>query len=216
MKLYYVVGSPNSRKVHAVANHLGIELDFEYLDFFAGEHQQPGYLAVNPNGMVPTLVDGGLTLWESNAITQYLADGTPGNSLLPQDRRQRAEINRWQCWELAHFNKAFGVLAFETIAKPMLMNAQPDPELVKWSQRELGRYAPVLEDALQGRRYLAGDGITLADYSVAHLEMFQENVPFDWKPYPNTRAYFARMRDVQHWAATAPSSPQAMGRRPKS
>lgn len=214
MQLYYVVGSPNCRKVHAVANHLGLRLDFEYLDFFAGEHKSPEYLAVNPNGMVPTLVDGDLKLSESNAITQYLAEGVPGNVLLPQDRKARADIARWLSWEGAHFNKAFGILAFEAVAKPNFMKMEPDAMLVKWAQADLGRFAPILESALQGRRYLVGEAVTLADYAMIHLETFKEAVPFNWKPYANVNSYFARISDVPHWASTAPSSPQAIGRRP--
>src|SRR5262245_56959159 len=169
---------------------------------------------MNANGMVPTLVDGDLVLSESNAIMQYLADGVPGNTLLPSDRATRAQVNRWQSWELAHFNKALGVLSFDAVAKPNLMNMQGDAGLVKWSQGELMRFAPVLEHALAGRRYLVGDSITLAEYSVAHLEMFKDAVPFDWKPYPNINAYFERVRSAPQWASTAPSSPAAIGRRP--
>jgi len=74
MKLYAVVGSGNCRKVQATANKLGIDLDVEYLDFFAGELTTPEYLKLNPNGRVPALTDGDFTLWEFNAIMQYLAD----------------------------------------------------------------------------------------------------------------------------------------------
>ncbi len=145
---------------------------------------------------------------------QYLAAQAPPNSLLPRDMKACAQIVQWQCWELAHFNKAFGVLSFETVAKPNFLGMQPDAELVKWSQRELARFAPVLERALEGREVLVGKDITLADYSVAHLEGFKDAVPFDWKPFANLNAYFERMRAVPHWAKTAPSSPQAVGRRP--
>jgi glutathione S-transferase len=215
MKLYYVVGSPNCRKVHAVVNHLGLKPEFEYFDFFNGELRQPEYLTINPNGLVPSLRDGDLTLWESNAIMQYLADSVPGNTLLPQDRKVRADVTRWQNWELAHLNKAFAVLSIEAFVKPNVMKAPSNEHLIKWAQDELARHVPVLETALKGRRYLVGDGLTLADYSVAHLEMFKDDVPFDWKPYPNVNSYYARMREVPHWASTAASSPQAMGRRPK-
>jgi glutathione S-transferase len=217
MKLHYVVGSPNCRKVHAVLNHLGRSLPFEYHDFFSGELNSPAFLALNPNGMVPVLQDGELMLTESNAIMQYLADGAGGadeKPLYPRDRQRRADVQRWQCWELAHFNKALGVLSFETVAKPGFLNMKPDDAAVAWSSRELARFAPVLDRALEGRDHLVGDGITLADYSVAHLEAFQSAVPFDWKPFANLNAYFERMRGVPHWSHTAPAGPQAIGRRP--
>jgi glutathione S-transferase len=200
MKLHYVVGSPNCRKVHAVLNHLGISAEFEYLDFFAGDTRKPGYLALNPNGMVPTLHDGDLILWESNAIMQYLAARAPANTLYPRDEAIRADISRWHCWELAHYNKAFGALSFETVAKPNFMKMAPDDATVTWSKRELARHAPVLESHLKGRKYLVGDDITLADYSVIHAEGFKEAIPFDWSPYPNINAYYERMRAVPHWA----------------
>lgn len=216
MKLYYVVGSPNCRKVHAVLNHLGIKADLEYLDFFAGDTKKPEYLALNPNGMVPTLRDGDFVLWESNAIMQYLAVKAPANTLYPRDDAKRADISRWQCWELAHFNKAFGALSFETVAKPNFLKAAPDEATVTWSKRELARHAPTLESHLKGRKYLVGDDVTLADYSVIHVEGFKEAIPFDWSPYPNINAYYERMRAVPHWAKTAPSNPQSIGRRPSA
>jgi glutathione S-transferase len=67
---------------------------------------------------------------------------------------------------------------------------------------------------LEGRKYLVGNDITLADYSMIHLEGFKDMSPFDWKPYPHLNAYFDRMRAVAHWAKTAPASPQDVGRRP--
>jgi glutathione S-transferase len=216
MKLYTVVGSPNCRKVLAVVSHLGIKVDVEYLDFFAGDLMSPDYAAVNPNRMVPALRDGKFILWESNAIMQYLADKVPGNTLLPRDASVRADIVRWQCWELAHYNKAFGMLAFEAVAKPKFMKQEPDAAVVRWAQGELARFAPVLDAHMKGRHYAVGAGITLADYSLTHVEGFKEAVPFDWSPYPNLNAYYARMRAAPHWAATAPPSPEAMGRRPKA
>jgi glutathione S-transferase len=216
MKLYYVVGSPNCRKVLAVVNHLGLSLDIEYLDFFTGDIKQPAYLDTNPNGMVPALRDGDLVLWESNAIMQYLAATAPSNSLLPKDERVRADITRWQCWEIAHYNKALGQLTFETVAKPNFLKMEPDKAIVEISTRELHRHAPVLEAHLKGRAYIVGNNITLADYSMAHLEGFKDAAPFDWSPFPNINAYYERMRAAPQWAQTAPSSAAAVGRKPQS
>src|SRR5260370_32667997 len=118
MKLSTFVGSPNGRKVEAVISHLGLDIEIEYRDFFAGALRSPDSIALNPNAMVPTLVDESFILWESNAISQYLADKADSEELFPRDRQKHADITRWQFWEAVHFNKAFGTLAVEAVAKP--------------------------------------------------------------------------------------------------
>jgi len=218
MKLHTVVGSPNCRKVEAVIGHLGLKVERAYLDFFTGDLRKPGYLALNPNGMVPTLADGALVLWESNAILQYLADKASaaggGDALFPRDPAKRADVVRWQNWELAHFNRAFGVFAFETVAKPGFGLGPINAALAEEMKGHLARFAPVLDAHLAGRQYVAGDGLTIADYSMIHLEGFKEAIDFDWSLYPNLNAYYERMRKNEHWAKTAPPSREAVGRRP--
>lgn len=214
MKLYTVVGSPNCRKVEAVIDHLGLKIEREYLDFFTGDLRQPAYLALNPNGMVPTLVDGDFVLSESTAIMQYLAENAGSDALFPRDPKKRAEVVRWQSWELAHYNRAFGVLSFEAVAKPTFNLGPTNQPLVEAMKQNLARFAPVLDAHMHGRAYVAGEGVTLADYSLIHLEGFKEAVPFDWSPYPNLNAYYERMRRNEHWAKTAPPSREATGRRP--
>jgi glutathione S-transferase len=216
MRLHVVVGSPNSRKVLAVVDHLGIALDIEYHDFFDGDLRSPGYRAINPNGKVPALEDGAFVLWESNAINQYLADKAGNDALFPRAPEARIDVVRWQCWELAHFNKAFGILAFETVAKPAHNLGPTNQALVETSRADVTRYAAVLEQHLAMHRFAVADRITIADYALIHLEGFKEAVPFDWSPYPNLNAYFDRMREVEHWARTAPASPDAVGRKPKA
>jgi glutathione S-transferase len=213
MKLKYVVGSPNCRKVHAVIDRLDLSVDFDYLDFFTGDLRSEGYNALNPNAMVPTLIDDGFTLWESNAINVYLASRQP-TSMYPDEPRVRADITRWLCWELAHYNRALGALSFETVAKPLFLTMQPDAAVVELSRRDLQRFLPVLERHLRGRRYMVGDDVTLADYAIGHLEGFKSMVPFDWAAYPSVNAFYARIADDPHWAATAPRDAQAVGRRP--
>ena len=213
MKLKYVVGSPNCRKVHAVIDYLGADVELEYLDFFAGDLRADGYAALNPNAMVPTLVDGDFTLWESNAINVYLASKQP-TPLFPDAARPRADVVRWLCWELAHYNRALGVLAFETVAKPAFMKMQPDAAAVEIARRDLQRFAPVLEQHLKDRRYLVGDSVTLADYAVGHLEGFKKMVPFDWSGFHAINAFYERLADDPHWVASAPRDPQAVGHRP--
>jgi glutathione S-transferase len=200
--------------VQAVSNHLGIRVETEFLDFFAGDLQSPAYLAVNPVGMVPALVDGELKLWESNAIMQYLADRSGSDALFPRDSKQRADVVRWQSWELAHFNRAFGTMAFEAVAKPGFDLGTTNQALVDANREILERHARVLDQHVKGRGFVSGEGLTLADYSIIHLEGFKEQIPFDWSPFPSLNAYFERMRANAHWVATRPSSPADIGRRP--
>jgi glutathione S-transferase len=215
MKLHALVGSPNARKVQSVINHLGVAAEVEYHDLFAGDLKTPEYLALNPNGKVPLLVDGAFKLWESNAIMQYLADKAGSDELFPRDPQRRADVVRWQCWELAHFNRALGTLAWETIAKPAFNLGPTNAALVEDALNNLQRYAPVLDRHLADRNYVVGDAITIADYAVIHVEMFKDRVPFDWSPFPHLNAYYDRMRKVEHWTRTAPPSNAQLGRKPK-
>lgn len=216
MILHTFVGSPNSRKVQAVVSHLGLDVHVEHHDFIGGALGMPDYVALNPNGMVPLLVDGPLKLWESNAIMQYLADKAGSDALYPRDPQQRADIVRWQFWELAHFNRAFGTLAFETVAKPSLNLGPTNGALVDVARADLARFTPVLERHLAGCQYMVGDGVTLADYSMTTFESYRPAVPFDWSSYPNVNAYFDRIGTVDHWARTAVREPARLGRKPKA
>jgi glutathione S-transferase len=213
MTFYGLVGSPNSRKVEAVLNHTCLAARREFLGIFEGDLKTPEYLALNPNGKVPCLVDEGFVLWESNAIMQYLADKAGHPTLFPRDARQRADVVRWQCWELAHYNKALGILAFETVAKPGFNLGTPIQALIDISLEQLKQFAPVLDQHLRGRTHVSGDQLTIADYSMVHLEWFRTRTPFDWSPYPHLNAYYDRIAQIEHWVKTAPASPAEMGRR---
>jgi glutathione S-transferase len=216
MKLYYVVGSPNCRKVLSAINHLGIEVDIEYYDFFNGDLNTDKYLSINPNGKVPTLVDDSFKLWESNAIMQYLADQVPENTLFPKDPKTRADIVRWQCWELAHYNQLLGTIAFETNIRVAFNMGEPDHALVENAVGNLKQYASVLDKHLDNREYVVGDEITLADYSIIHIEAFKDTIPFDWSEFSNVNAYYDRMRNNPHWLKTAPESLEAIGHKPET
>src|SRR6478609_1220541 len=99
MKIYLNKLSPNVRRVMLTAAALGIELEEQTIDFAKGQHKSPEYVALNPNGAVPTLVDGEFVLTESRAIMQYLAAKKPESGLLPKDPAGAADVSRWQFWD---------------------------------------------------------------------------------------------------------------------
>jgi glutathione S-transferase len=212
MRLYILASSPNSRKVMAVVHHLGLTPEVVYLDFARGDTARSEFLALNPNGMVPVLVDGTFRLWESNAINQYLVAKAGGSSLFPRDPQIRADIARWQFWEQTHFNKAFGTLVFESLIKPKFGMGEASAGLVDFCLREIGRFAQVLEAHLCGRSTVVGEEISLADYAMVCLERYRDATPFDWSPFPNINRYWDAIRETDAWIKAASPQPAPVER----
>lgn len=206
MKLHVVHGSPNSRKPLAVIHHLKLDVEVHPKNFLAGDLGTPDYLALNPNGMVPCLEDGDFKLWESNAIMQYLADSVPGNSLFPEDRRARADIDRWQCWELAHFNRATGAIVWENFVKGYFNIGTPDPAVIDTATQDLHRFAPVLDKQVSAQPFVCGKHATLADYSIGCMLMYTEAGKLPLDDYQNIKTWFERVQQLPGWAASAPPS----------
>src|SRR5712691_11722696 len=124
MKLYGFPRSPNTWKVRAVAAHIGLPLELALVDLSKGQQRTPEYLALNPTGRTPTLVDGDLSLWESSAIMQYL--GTKVKTpLWPDDARARADIMRWQSWHLQHWSRGVNPFVFENMVKAVMKIGEP-------------------------------------------------------------------------------------------
>src|SRR5499426_3212815 len=120
MKLYGFPPSPNTWKVRAVAAHIGIPLELALVDLSKGQQRTAEYLAINPTGRTPTLIDGDLKLWESTAIMHYLASRS-ANSLWPNDPAKQADIMRWQSWNLQHWSAgACQPLLFQRLVKKLL------------------------------------------------------------------------------------------------
>src|SRR5262249_20632188 len=205
MKLYGFPPSPNTWKVRAVAAHLGVPLDFELVDLSKGEQHKPEFLAINPTGRTPVLVDGDFRLWESSAILQYLADRAP-NRLRQADARSRADIERWGSWELAHWGKeACQPLIFERLVKKFLNLGTPDAAVVAKATEAFNREARVLDAHLAKQPCLVGDDVTLADFSVAAPLVYVKEAELPLAPYGHVRDWFARVSAMPAWRDTAPA-----------
>jgi glutathione S-transferase len=204
MKLYGFPPSPNTWKVRAVAAHLGLPLELELVDLTKGQQRTPEFLALNPTGRTPVLVDGDFTLWESNAILQYLASQKP-NSLWPDDARTRADIARWLSWQLAHWGPEGCVpVIFQRVVKAALNLGPPDDAAVAKGLDAFHRDARVLDAHLAKQTYLAGEDLTLADFSVASPLFLAARAELPLAPYANVRDWFARVSSLPAWAQTAP------------
>ncbi len=204
MKLYQNPLSPNVRRVRLTLAVLELEFEEVLLDFFKGEHKTRAYLALNPNGAVPTLVDGDLVLSESRAIQQYLAAKRPAAGLLGRDDQARADVLRWQFWDAAHFSPQLGTLTFEKIIKPMMALGDPDPRKIDEALAGLRRFGAVLEERLHGKRYIVGDALTLADLTVASSLMYAQETEAPLGEFPSVEAWFGRIRELEAWRRTVP------------
>jgi len=203
MKLYYNPLSPNVRRVRLTAAVLGIPLEEKLLDFSKGEHKSPEYLALNPNGAVPTLVDGDFVLTESRSIMQYLATKKPESGLLPRDEAARADVTRWQFWDASHFSPQLGTLAFEKMIKGMIGLGEPDASKITDALSNFRRFAAVLNKRLEGKQYVVGNGLTLADLTLGSSLMYAKQTEVPLAEFPNIEAWLARITALDGWKKTA-------------
>ncbi len=205
MKLYGFPPSPNTWKVRAVAAQLGLRLELEFVDLTKGQQRTAEYLALNPTGRTPVLVDGDFTLWESTAIMQYLASRTP-NALWPNDARMRADIMRWQSWQLQHWSKeACEPLIFERLVKKILNLGAPDAAVVAKGTESFNHEARVLDAQLAKQPCLVGKEPTLADFSVAAPLFYAKEAELPLAPYTHIRDWFERVSGLPAWRETAPA-----------
>ena len=203
LALYSTPLSANGRKALVVARHLELDFELHDVNVYRGEGRQPAYLAINPHGKVPTLVDGDLVLWESNAILQYLADAHGDGRLWPRDAKGRADVSRWLFFEAAHWQPAAIPVLEQAVGHLLLPDVVPAPTSPPdWEAPGLAPLLGFVEGHLEGRTHLAGD-LTLADFSLAGMAMYLRPCGFPFERFPNLAAWFARVEALPAWRATA-------------
>ena len=170
-----------------------------------GEARQPAYLALNPMGKVPALIDGAVRLWESNAINLYVAEQHPEARLIPSTAAGRASMMRWLFFQAGHVSPAVKTLMFATSKRAQeFWKPKPvDPRDVEAARAELRRYLPVLEEALRGREWLE-EQFSLADIAyTSHLWLAAEGEDgYDLSPTPAVAAWLERMLARPAWKQT--------------
>jgi glutathione S-transferase len=151
-------------------------------------NRQPDYLAINPNGRLPALRDGDLTLFESMAINLYLADRY-GQGLLPGSAEDRGRCYQWSVWVVTEV-EAHALKALQHTA--LLPEEQRSPEAHQQAVESLNRPLAVLEGALAGRECLLGGAFSVADLNVASVLAWtlRAKVPLDG--FPRVKDWMAR------------------------
>ncbi|OLL28464.1 glutathione S-transferase [Burkholderia sp. SRS-W-2-2016] len=202
MKLYYAE-TLAPRKACAVAGYLGLPIDYVFVDLRRGEHTQPAYLAINPNGKVPVLVDGERKLWEADAIICHLAQRAD-SPLWPRDAGEQVDVVRWMSWNSQHLYRHAGALYFEHLIKKWVGLGAPDDAKVAESQRFFRQHAAVLDQHLKGRRWLLGNALSVADFSVGVTLPYAQSAAMPLDEFPEVRRWHDQLNEFDAWRKPFP------------
>ena len=208
MKLYYS-DILSARRACAVAKYLNAAVEYVYLDLMKGDQRKSDYLAINPNGKVPTLVKGERITWESDAVICQLSEDM-GAELWPHGARQ-IEVTRWFSWNQQHFTRAGGALYFENIVKKRFGFGAPDPAVVEEALGEFRRWATVLNDHLGDRKWLVGNSMTVADFSVAMALPYAEEARLPLGEFANVCRWHDRLNEIEGWREPFPARREGNG-----
>ena len=184
-----IYGPTTSRAARALWIAHELDIPFEHVGMEMKDLKTPEYLKVNPNGKVPTLVDGDFKLFESMAINLYLAKRFNKDGFWPSSPEDQARCYQWSFWGMTEIEKPL-----LTILIDMFMTA-PDkrkPEAVAEAQKTLPKPFAVLNAALDGREYLLGSAFTVADLNLASILSWSRPIKYDFKPYSNAGAWLDR------------------------
>ena len=190
MRLYTFTVTPNNRKVEAFVRHFDLDVEVHHISFKDHEQKSAAYLAINPMGKVPALVDGDFNLWEGNAILTYLAAKFPQTRALPTDPRGRADVDRWLHWQSCHLMPAMGAMKAA-------------------EEKDLSTVTPllqILEQQLKGKEYILGS-LTVADFALAPYLMTKLGRQLDYSACPSVAAWVERMSKLKGFVATQVKGP---------
>jgi glutathione S-transferase len=202
--LYSTPLSANGRKVLAVSHYLGLKPEIRHVNVYRGEGRTPEYLAVNQGGKIPTLVDGNFTLFESNAIIQYISEVHGDFRLFSRDPKERASIASWLFWESAHWQPVLIQVLSPFVGHMLLPEAVPAPSHPpKWDNEQLKPLLARLELQVRSHVFLAGDRLTIADFAVGGMMTYFRSAEFPFAEFPDLTAWYSRVEALQAWQETA-------------
>ena len=196
MKLY---GFGPTRSLRAVWGLRELDADFEFvsINLLAGEHKRPEFLSINPAGKIPVLVDGDLIVPESAAIVLYLAEKYREKGLLPSGLEERAQVYRWTMFAVTELEQPLWRISKHTAIYEEDRRLQGDIALAR---EEFLAMAAILDSHLEGRRFIVGENVTVADCVTAYL--------IDWANEFQLIDDFAQLRAYLERMYARPTAPQ--------
>ena len=188
LTVYGDYNSGNCYKIKLMLHLLGLEYQWQAVDILRGDTQTPEFLAKNPNGKVPVLeLEDGTCLWESNAILNYLADGS---EFLPTEPRLRTQVLQWQFFEQYSHEPYVAVARFIQFYLGL-----PETRLEEYRALQKRGYKAldVMEQQLARTPYLVGDYYSIADVTLYAYTHVAHQGGFDLSGYPAIRSWLQRV-----------------------
>jgi len=185
--------SPQSRSVRArwLLEEIGTPYQLVTLSLEAGDQRKPDYLKLNPNGTVPTLVDGDLVMWESAAIVQYLVDKFPEKKLAPPvGTPARARYYQWIHYAMSGLEPPLVTIFLHTVRLP---EAERRPKVADAARPQLAAAVGVVDHALAGKDFVLGSEFSAADVMIGSTLGWAQMMGMVGTDHPNVAAYIPRL-----------------------
>lgn len=193
LTIYGRANSSNVRKVLWLCHE--IDLKYERLDYGRGfkDGKSPEHLALNPNGYIPTVVDGKFVLWESNSILRYLVKKHGREDLHGGDLQTCAHVEQWMDWQLATLGpQIFPIFTYQIVGNQKFGS----PEIQADAIREANYLMGILDTQLsQTGGYVVGSDLTCADFPLGMFTHRWLTLDFEKPDYKNVNSYYARLNE---------------------
>ncbi len=192
-RLYHVALSPFCRKVRLTLAEKRVEVELVEERYW---EQSQEFLRRNPAGKVPVLKFDGRLMSESQAICEFLDETIPTPPLLPRDAEGRYEVRRLCAWFDDKFNhEVTSKIMGERVWKKVMKQGYPDSVRVREGLRAISFHLDYMSWLLDQRRWLAGDQMSLADFTAAaHLSCLDYNADVDWDRSANVKDWYAKIK----------------------
>ncbi len=192
LKIWGRATSSNVQKVLWCCAELGIAYDRTDWGGPFGGNRDPEYLKLNPNGLVPTVIDGDLVMWESNTICRYLCATRNGERLYPKDPAARTHVERWMDWQLAVVGPPMAMLLQQLVrAKP----EERDAAAAEGARRRALAAWIIVDDEVKDRPFLAGNELSLAEIVLGTQIYRWFTFAIERPVLPSLHAWYDRMRE---------------------
>jgi glutathione S-transferase len=183
--------SSNVQKVIWALDELGLEFKRHTVGGSFGGNRDPDYLKMNPNGLVPVLGDGDVTMFESNAIVRYLGARYGEGTLRPKDAKGLAAAEQWMEWQNLNVAPAISAIFMNEVRTP---KAQRNPNAIAAAEANLAKTLPIADKALASSRWFAGDSFSYGDIIMGVLYWRYSKVGANTLDVPNIKRWFEALQ----------------------